>query len=273
QEISQERPSPWAQQPLRRGVSYMGDFEQSVPDRFEEVVTLHSNRLAVKTARHALTYDGLNKAANRVAHVVLEKSRGSDTPVVVIFDHDVPIVVAILGVLKAGKICVVLDPSYPERRAGHIIEDSQATLILTNSNNIALAHKFVQPGHQLFNIDDIDSNAPAENLSLCISPDAFAFLLYTSRSTGQPKGVIQNHRNVIHNAFRYATGCRIGSEDRVTLFASFGTGQGTPTAFSALLTGAALYPLPVKQEGVADLARWLCTEEITVYISTPSLFR
>ena len=100
-----------------------------------------------------------------------------------------------------------------------------------------------------------------------------AFILYTSGSTGQPKGVIQNHRNVIHNALRYATGCRIGPEDRVTLLASLGTGQGTPTAFSALLSGAALYPLAIKQEGVAGLSTWLNTEEITVYISTPTLFR
>jgi amino acid adenylation domain-containing protein len=272
QKISPERPSPWAQH-LPRGASCLEDVEQSVPDRFEKVVSLHSNRLAIKTAKHALTYDALNKAANRVACVVLEKSRNSDTPLVVVFDHDAPIVVAILAVLKAGKTCVVLDPSYPEQRAAHIIEDSQATLILTNSKNLPLAHKFAQPGHQLFNIDEIDLNVPAENLGLCISPDAFAFILYTSGSTGQPKGVIQNHRNVIHNALRYASGCRIGPQDRVTLLASLGTGQGTPTAFSALLSGAALYPLHVKQEGVADLGRWLRTEEITIYISTPSLFR
>jgi len=273
QNIFQERASPRAQQPFQRDAIFIGDVDQSVPDRFERVVSLHAHRLAVKTAKHALTYDALNKAANRVARVVLEKSRDSDKPVVVVFDHDAPIVVAILAVLKIGKTCVVLDPSYPEQRATHIIEDSQATLILTNSKNLPLAHKFAQPGHQLFNIDEIDLNVPTENLGLCISPDAFAFILYTSGSTGQPKGVIQNHRNVIHNALRYATGCRIGPQDKVTLLASLGTGQGTPTAFSALLTGAALYPLYVKQEGVADLSRWLRTEEITIYISTPSLFR
>jgi len=273
QDIFQERPSPRAQRLFQRAPIFIADVEQSVPDRFEKVVTLHSNRLAVKTAKRTLTYDALNKAANRVARVLLEKNRDGDKPVVVVFDHDAPIVVAILAVLKAGKTCVVLDPSYPEQRATHIIEDSQATLILTNDNNLRLAHQFAHPGHQLFNIDEIGLNVPAENLGLGISPDAFAFILYTSGSTGQPKGVIQNHRNVIHNALRYATGCRIGPEDKVTLLASLGTGQGTPTAFSALLTGAALYPLHVKQEGVADLSRWLRTEEITIYISTPSLFR
>ena len=124
QDISQEQRSAQAQQLLHPGAMSMEDAEQSVPDRFEKVVAAHSNRLAIKTAKHAFTYDALNKAANRVARVVLEKSGGSDTPVVVLFDHDVPIVVGILAVLKTGKTCIVLDPSYPEQRAAHIIEDS-----------------------------------------------------------------------------------------------------------------------------------------------------
>ena len=270
--IFQEQHSAHAQQVLHPR-NFIEDAEQSAPERFEKIVAAHSNQLAIKTAKHALTYDALNKAANRVARVVLEKCSDSDTPVVVIFDHDVPILVAILGVLKAGKICLVLDPSYPEQRANYIIEDSQAKLILTDRKSFSLARKFSQTEHLIFNIDEIDLNVPAENLGLAISPDAFAFILYTSGSTGQPKGVIQNHRNVVHNAMRYASGCRISAEDKVTLLASLGTGQGTPTAFSALLSGAALYPLHVKQEGLADLGRWLHAEEITIYISTPSLFR
>ncbi len=253
---------------------FIEDAEQSVPNRFEEQVAKYPNRLAIKTRNHALTYDELNKVANRVARAIIEQcGKKREEPVAVIFDHDAPLVIAILGALKAGKTCVVLDPSYPEARASHILEDAGASLIVTNTNNVALARKFARPDHQLFNIDDIDANVSAENLGLSISPDAFAFILYTSGSTGQPKGVIQNHRNVIHNALRYASGCRIGSEDRVTLLASLGTGQGTPTAFSALLSGATLYPLAIKQEGVAGLSIWLSTEEITVYISTPTLFR
>jgi amino acid adenylation domain-containing protein len=249
------------------------EVEESVPVRFEQQVAKYPNQLAIKTGNCALTYDALNRAANRVAHAVLPKSAESEEPIVLLLDHDAQMIVAILAILKTGNICVVLDASYPEARASYILEDSQAKLIVTNNKNLSLARKFAQPGHQLINLDEIDPNLSTENLGLSISPSALAFILYTSGSTGQPKGVIHNHRNVIHNAMRYANGCRIGAEDRVTLLASLGTGQATPTAFSALLSGATIYPYNIREEGVAGLSNWLKTEEITVYISAPTLFR
>ncbi|MGH7927922.1 MAG: non-ribosomal peptide synthetase, partial [Candidatus Binatia bacterium] len=128
-------------------------------------------------------------------------------------------------------------------------------------------------GLQSLNIEELDTSLSVDNLGLSINPDAFAYILYTSGSTGRPKGVIHNHRNVLHNAMRYSNGCRIGAEDRVTLFASLGTGQGTPTAFSALLNGATLCPFNIREEGAANLAEWLVLERITVYISAPTVFR
>src|SRR5438445_13267492 len=98
QKISQERPSPWGRH-LQRGTSCLEDVEQSVPDRFERVVALYPDRLAIKTAKHALTCDALNKAANRVSRVGLEKSGESDTAEVVVLEHDASSVVAIRAVL------------------------------------------------------------------------------------------------------------------------------------------------------------------------------
>jgi amino acid adenylation domain-containing protein len=249
------------------------EIEQSIPDRFEEQAAKYPNQLAVKTRNCALTYDALNRAANRVARAVLAQRAESEEPIVLLFDHDAPIIVALFGVLKAGKVCVVLDPSYPKARASYLLEDCQAKLIVTNNKNLALASMIAQHEHQLINIDEINPSLSAENLVLPISPSTLAFILYTSGSTGQPKGVVHNHRNIIHNAMRYANGCRIGAEDRVTLLASLGTGQATPTAFSALFSGATLCPYNIREKGVAGLSSWLNTEEITVYISAPTLFR
>ena len=89
------------------------EIEQSIPDRFEQMVRMYPDRLAVKARSHQLTYDELNKAANRVAHGILAQRREGNEPIVLLFQHDAPVITAILGVLKAGKIYVPLDPSYP----------------------------------------------------------------------------------------------------------------------------------------------------------------
>jgi amino acid adenylation domain-containing protein len=249
------------------------EVEQSIQQRFEQQVAKYPERIAVKTKHCSLTYKALNQAANRIARVILARGGEEEKPVALLLSNDAPMIAALLGVLKAGKICVALDPSLPEARASYILEDSQAKLIVTDSKHLTLAGKFAQRSRPLMNIDEVDANVSIENLGISLLPDAFACILYTSGSTGQPKGVIQNHRNILHNAMRYAYGCRICPEDRVTLLASVGTGQGMPTVFSALLSGATLCPFNIREEGVAGLGTWLNKEEITVYISAPTLFR
>src|SRR5437870_12492356 len=90
QEVSQERLRGCVNAFIYPGAIPAQDAEQSVPDCFEKVVALHSNRLAIKTVRYVLTYNTLNKTANHIAHMVLEKNRDSDLPMIVVFDHDAP---------------------------------------------------------------------------------------------------------------------------------------------------------------------------------------
>ena len=109
-------------------------------------------------------------------------------PIALLLNHDAPLIAAILGTLKAGKICVPLDPSYPRDRLAHILENCQAHLLVTENKNFTTAHNLTQHVDHLINFDEIDGNAADENLGLSISPDALAYILYTSGSTGRPKG-------------------------------------------------------------------------------------
>jgi len=249
-----------------------GEVEQSISDCFEKIVAKYPNRIAVKTKRIALSYEALNKEANRIAHAILAIRGVSEEPAALVMDHDASIIAAVLGALKAGKICLPLDPSYPQKRAGYVFEDSQASVILTNDKNLSLAKGLAQSGIQVLNLDSIDDFS-TENVGLQRPPDALAYIIYTSGSTGWPKGVTQSQRTVLHNALRYTNGLHISTQDRVTLLASLSTGQGVPTAFCTLLNGATLCPFNIKEEGVAHLADWLLTEEISVYISASTVFR
>jgi amino acid adenylation domain-containing protein len=249
------------------------DIEQSIPDRFEQVVREYSDRIAVKTGNRSLSYDELNRAANRVANTLL-KVRGEGTePVALHLDHGADLIAAMLGVLKAGKILLYLDPSYPEKRIADILADSQAEIIVTDSKNCLRLRGSTPTSITRVNIDDLDPSLSPENSNVMTSPEALAWLLYTSGSTGRPKGVVHNHRNILHNIMTYTNSMHICALDRLSLLHSCNVITAVKNLLGALLNGAAVYPFNVREEGLQRLIAWMIGEEITVYHSVPSLFR
>lgn len=249
------------------------DVETSIPERFEKIAGRFPDRVAVKMRNRMLTYRELNQAANRLAHAILAQRGDTQEPIALLMEHDIPLIVAIVGVLKAGKICVVLDPSFPKDRSVFLLEDSQAGLLITDSENLSSALEYAHDRCGFVNINELDSGFSIENLGLPIAPIGFAFLIYTSGSTGQPKGVIQNHRNLLHDSLLYCNGLHVCADDRMVLLYSCSASQGLKITFATLLNGAALYPFNIRQKGVADLALWLNQEEITIYFSVPVVFR
>ena len=145
----------------------------------------------------------MNEAANRLARAILAQRGDKQEPIALLMEHDIQLFVAIVGVLKAGKICVVLDPAFPRDRSVFLLEDSQAGLLLSDSENLSSAVEYAHGRCGFGNINEWNSSFSIENLRLPIAPNDFAFLIYTSGSTGQPKGVIQNHRNLLHDCLLY----------------------------------------------------------------------
>jgi len=97
--------------------------EQSIADRFEKIVGAYPERVAVKGRDRTFTYAQLNGAANRVARAILEQRGPGEEPVAVMCEHGATIVAVILGVLKAGKFYLVLDPSLPRKRLESVVAD------------------------------------------------------------------------------------------------------------------------------------------------------
>ena len=99
----------------------MNDLEQSIPRRFEKQVALYPDNLAIKTDDEEITYEELNRAANQVARAVLEQVGNGNQPVVLLFEQGTQAITETLGVLKAGKILVSLDPSVPRKRISYMV--------------------------------------------------------------------------------------------------------------------------------------------------------
>jgi len=181
------------------------DVEQSVSTRFEQQVSRYPGHLAIKKRDHTVTYDALNRMANRIARTILSYSGETQQPVALLTKNDALTFAAILGILKAGKIYVPLDSSLSPTRAKFILEDTEAPILLASNENRSLAEVLISADRSLINIEDLGSGWPDENLGLKIPPTTLAHVLYTSGSTGEPKGVVDCHRNILHHVMRVTT--------------------------------------------------------------------
>ncbi len=248
-------------------------IEQSVPARFEKQVETNPDYIAISIDRKTWTYAVLNRAADRVARAVLAACGEGAEPVAFVLERGALPVVALLGILKAGKFYVSLDPAQPQQRLEAILADAEVRLILTDSQNLALARQIAQASGFVVNIEELDNELAQDNLDLAISPDAFAALFYTSGSTGTPKGVIYSQRNMLHAAMTTVNALRIGAADRQPLPFAPEFVWSIPVIFGTLLGGATLYPIELKTLGISGLIEWLIREEITIVLLLPSLLR
>jgi amino acid adenylation domain-containing protein len=249
------------------------DIEQSIPAKFQEQVRKHPHNIAVHTKNYHWTYSELNCRANQVAQTILKEFTFGEERIALLFEHDAPMVAGILGVLQVGKAYVPLDPNYPSDRVVYILEDSRASAVLTNNKNLARAQELTKGIVPLLNIDDISLTGYSNEVKLEISPDTIAYILYTSGSTGQPKGVIQNHRNVLYFIKSYTNNLHINEQDGLTLLSSYSFDAALIDIFATILNGATLYPINIKEEGLTHLSQWLRQHHITIYHSTPTLYR
>ncbi len=250
------------------------DVEQSIPARFEEQARKHAGRVAVRTPRHELTYESLNRFGNRAARAILAERGEGEEPIALLLEQGETLAAAILGALKAGKIYVPIDPSYSCDRIDVMLEDSGAGMIVTDEANGDLSRRFETPRRRVLSIEGLerDRGLCDPNVGLDLSPDRLAYVFYTSGSTGRPKGVVDCHRNVLHNVLRYTNSLRIGPEDRLTLLQGPSFSGSVSSLFGALLNGAAVLPFDPRREGLDRLADWMDAGRITIYHSVPAIF-
>ena len=260
--------------PTRTFVEFAKDeIEQSIPARFEKIVRLYPERLAVRSGNRSLTYDGLNRAANRMGRAITALRGEASEPIALLFENGIDVIAAILGSLKARKFYVVLDPSFPFERIISVLKHSQARLIVTAKGNLELAQKLTGDDRTFLNSDEIDLSLCSDDLGLPLSPENLASVLYTSGSTGKPKGVAHSHRSQLHTVMINTNEVRLCCQDRLTFLHSVGFGSAQAHLFQSLLNGASLHGFDLKSEGIHGLAKWLKQESITVYHSPPAVFR
>jgi acyl-CoA synthetase (AMP-forming)/AMP-acid ligase II len=175
------------------------DAARSVPAAFARVVAAHGAQPALATATRCDSYDALNRAANRIAHRILDAGGAVGDRVAVLLRHGALPIACLLGVLKAGRVAVMLNPGDPPLRLEAQRADAEVAAILTDRANRALAAQLAGAACVVMGIDAIAEGEPSHDPAIAIAPADMAVLTYTSGSTGRPKAVIQTHGRILDN--------------------------------------------------------------------------
>ncbi|HEX4721334.1 MAG TPA: amino acid adenylation domain-containing protein, partial [Pseudonocardiaceae bacterium] len=244
------------------------------PALIEATVATSGTAIAVASPDGDLTYDELNRCANRLAHLLIAKGAGPGDVVALVLPRSVDIVVAQLATLKAGAAFLPVDPDYPADRVAFMIDDSDPALVITTDQRApdfaavhvlavdapgtvaALAH---QPDH---NPTDGDRTRP---LYLADT----AYLIYTSGSTGRPKGVLIPHTGIANFAAAEIQHFGVRPGHRVLQFASPSFDASILELCLALPAGATLVVPPAGPLVGDELAGVLAAQRITHALIPP----
>jgi len=251
----------------------------TLTEAFVARVATDAKRLAVQTAGHRWSYGALNERANQVAHGLLSvlpgSSDGFNPRVGLLCAQDAPLLAGLLGILKAGAAYVPLDPSYPPARLQAVIADAGIEVVVADAAHAGLARQLATG--PLINIDALDG-LPVSEPGVAIDGRSLAYIIYTSGTTGRPKGVMQTHQGVMQQILRYSGSLKLRAEDRLSLLSGYGFDAAVQDIFGALLNGAALYPLALRElmsaaVSSSELVDELVVAQITVLHATPTVYR
>ncbi|HSF43384.1 MAG TPA: amino acid adenylation domain-containing protein, partial [Thermoanaerobaculia bacterium] len=249
--------------------------ERRLHELFEESARRTPHAVAISCEGRALTYGELEARSNQLARHLRTLGVGVETRVGICLDRSLDLLVALLGVLKAGGAWVPLDPSYPQGWLDLVLRDAAAPVVLTTS---ALAARLPEalPLHRLF----LDALQPAlevespEPLPLEGCAESAAYLLYTSGSTGRPKGVLVSHAAIVNHMLWMQEAYPLEPGDRVLQKTPFGFDASIWELFLPLLAGArVVLARPGGHQDPAYLLETLERDEITVLQVVPSLLR
>ena len=219
----------------------------------------------------SLTYQQLNQRANQLAHHLQSLGVRTDTLVGLCTERSLEMVIGILGVLKAGGAYVPLDPTYPKERLAFMLEDTRAPVILTQPHLIKRL-----PSHQAILVA-VDAGAQVvqealENPTNRATATSLAYVMYTSGSTGQPKGVMVEHRNVLALLQGFEQIAPAHHRRAGTLLCPYSFDVSVWEIFSVLCFGGMLHILsPEIYADAAHFVDYLIDHEITSVYIPPQL--
>lgn len=244
---------------------------KTILDDFLDVVKKHPDEIAVVFKDKKFTYREVDEISTRIANELIRLGAKKEKVVSILAKKSEYIVLASLGVIKSGAAYQPLDPSYPKDRLTFMVKDSSAIALIRDKELDDLVDDF--NGHMLFT-EDLLSLKDNSEIKTRPSPKDLFIMLYTSGSTGIPKGVMLEHGNIFafcryyRNEFKFGVGCRNAA------YASYGFDADMMDLYPTLTSGATVYIIPDEMRlNLVELGQYYSDNKITHAFMTTQVGR
>jgi amino acid adenylation domain-containing protein/FkbM family methyltransferase len=246
---------------------------------FEEQVARASSAPAVLFEDSVLSYGELNRRANRLARYLIGLGAGPERFVAIALPRSELLVIALLAILKAGAAYLPLDTDYPAGRIAHMVRDSAPVALLTSSRvecelpELTVPRVLLDTEERNGRYSSYQDANPSDGERIASLSSAHpAYVMYTSGSTGEPKGVVVQHGGLVNRLLWMQHEYRLGPADRVLQKTPFGFDVSVWEFFWPLVAGAVL--VVARPDGHRDttyLARTIKEKKTTVVHFVPSM--
>jgi amino acid adenylation domain-containing protein len=239
----------------------------------KQALRQYGTRPLIVTAARSTSHGEANQRANVVFQAIKKNVKQTGIGFGLYMEDPHEVIPAMMGVLKSGNYFVPLDITYPQTTILEMIETAQLKVILTNGELKDKVRSYTEASLPIINIDQFNYQESIEDPIVNYAPEDVVQILFTSGSTGQPKGAIEDYRYLMRAVSTKLFVYEYEPDERILQTTKFTFAGPHLLVFTALLNGNGLYYYDLAGEGIAGLPDWIRKNELTACTSVPTVFR